>query len=301
MDTLFDSYLNNKPSCHAFGGVTPRAGRLSRPEKRLPFGSRMKIGLDRGNLESYIQAKMREKDILLMTHIVLGYPSFETCLKVIESMVEAGVDLMELQIPFSEPMADGPVILKANQKALEQGVTVPQCLDFAREVAKTFHIPFLIMSYYNILFKYGVERFARTLKERHLQGAIVPDLPPEEGQEYLEVMQEKGLWPILFFSPTTPDDRMQYINSLAQGFIYCLSRKGVTGADTHFSADLAGYLARCRQATRLPLAVGFGVKDKSDIDFLKGKADIAVIGSQTIRLVENEGSGAVGDFIRSLR
>lgn len=251
--------------------------------------------------DAYLQKKIRQKDILLMTHIVLGYPSWETCLQVIESMVEAGVDLMELQIPFSEPMADGPVILQANQKALENGVTVRACLDFTQKVTETFDIPFLIMSYYNIFFKYGVERFVQTLKERNLLGAIVPDLPPEEGQEYLEVMKKHGLSPILFFAPNTPDDRMQYVASLAQGFIYCLSRKGVTGADTHFSASLAGYLARCRRATRLPLAVGFGVKNKSDIDFLKGKADIAVIGSQTIRLVEQEGSGAVGNFIRSLR
>jgi tryptophan synthase alpha chain len=251
--------------------------------------------------DAYLQKKIREKDILLMTHIVLGYPSWKTCLQVIESMIESGVDLMELQIPFSEPMADGPVILKANQKALEMGVTVQGCLDFVREVTKTFDIPFLIMSYYNILFKFGVERFAQTLKENNLQGAIVPDLPPEEGQEYLDLMKKQKLIPVLFFSPTTPDDRMKYIDSMAKGFIYCLSRKGVTGADTSFSTDLANYLNRCRRATSLPLAVGFGVKDKSDVDFLKGKADIAVIGSQTIRLVENKGSGAVGEFIRSLR
>ena len=251
--------------------------------------------------DAYLKKRMAEKDILLMTHIVLGYPSWETCFQVIEAMVEAGVDLMELQIPFSEPMADGPVILQANQKALENGVTVKACLDFAQKVTGTFDIPFFIMSYYNILFKYGVERFAQTLKQRNLKGAIVPDLPPEEGQEYLEVMEKLSLSPILFFSPTTPDDRMQYIASLAQGFIYCLSRKGVTGADTQFSSDLAGYLARCRQATSLPLALGFGIKEKADIDFIKGKADIAVIGSQTIRIVEEQGSGAVGDFIRCLR
>jgi tryptophan synthase alpha chain len=253
------------------------------------------------SFDSYLEKRLAEKNILLMTHIVLGYPSWETCLQVIKAMVEAGVDLMELQIPFSEPMADGPVILKANQRALEHGVTVKRCLDFAQEVTKRFDIPFFIMSYYNILFKYGVERFAVTLAERDLKGAIVPDLPPEEGQEYLQLMKQQGLLPILFFSPTTPDDRMKYIASLAQGFIYCLSRKGVTGADTQFSSELAGYLARCRQATSLPLAVGFGVKEKTDIDFLKGKADIAVIGSQTIRIVEDQGSGAVRDFIRSLR
>jgi tryptophan synthase alpha chain len=252
-------------------------------------------------IENHLQKRKAEKGILLMTHIVLGYPSWEMCFQVIEAMVGAGVDLMELQIPFSEPMADGPVILRANQKALEHGVSVKDCLDFAREATRRFAIPFFIMSYYNILFKYGVERFAQALAERELQGAIVPDLPPEEGQEYLQVMRQQGLAPILFFSPTTPDSRLKTIASLSQGFIYCLSRKGVTGDDTNFSTDLAAYLNRCRQATSLPLALGFGVKDKKDIDFLKGKADIAVIGSQTIRIVENQGSGAVGDFIKGLR
>lgn len=236
-----------------------------------------------------------------MTHIVLGYPSFEDCFGVIEAMVKAGVDLIEMQIPFSEPIADGPVILRANQKALQKGATVQRCLDFAQEVTHTFDIPFLIMSYYNILFKYGVERFVIDMPKRNLRGTIIPDLPPEEGQEYLKAMQEHELSPVFIFSPTTPDNRMKYIASLARGFIYCVARKGVTGANTNFSKELARYLGRCRQATSLPLALGFGVKEKADIDYLKGKTDIAVIGTQMIRLVESEGIGAVGDFIRGLR
>jgi tryptophan synthase alpha chain len=252
-------------------------------------------------VESYLRQRMAEKEILLMTHIVLGYPSWEASLQVVEAMVRAGVDVMELQIPFSEPMADGPVILRANQKALERGVTVQACLDFVREVTGRFEIPFFIMSYYNILFKYGLERFIETMKERKVQGAIVPDLPHEEGQDYLKIMGQYGLTPVLFFSPTTPDSRMATIASLARGFVYCLSRKGVTGAETRFSAELSQYLGRCRKATSLPLALGFGVKDKADIDFLKGKADVAVIGSQTIRIVEEQGPDAVGDFISGLR
>jgi tryptophan synthase alpha chain len=252
-------------------------------------------------VETYLRQRMAEKKILLMTHIVLGYPSWEASLQVIEAMVGAGVDLMELQIPFSEPMADGPVILRANQKALEMGVSVKACLDFAQEMTEKYEIPFFIMSYYNIFFKYGLERFIQTLKERNLKGTIVPDLPPEEGQDYLQIMEQNRLTPILFFSPTTSDSRMRTIASLARGFIYCLSRKGVTGAETRFAGELSQYLGRCRQATSLPLAVGFGVKDKGDIDFLKGKADVAVIGSQTIRIVEEQGPSAVGDFIAGLR
>ncbi|MFC1815306.1 tryptophan synthase subunit alpha [Thermodesulfobacteriota bacterium] len=252
-------------------------------------------------LESYLHRQMKQKDILLMTHIVLGYPTFEDSLNIIDAMVAAGVDLMELQIPFSEPIADGPVILHANQKALSGGTSVQKCLDFTQEVTRSFDIPFLFMSYYNILYKYGVERFADTMARRGLYGAIVPDLPPEEGNDYLDAMKKNKLNPIFIFSPTTPDARMKYLASLARGFIYCVARKGVTGIETDFSAQLENYLARCRKATDLPLALGFGVKDKSDVDFLKGKTDIAVIGTQTIRLMDQKGIGAVGEFIKSLR
>jgi len=251
-------------------------------------------------LEAYLRTRLKEKEILLMTHIVLGYPTFEDSFKIIEAMVDGGVDLMELQIPFSEPIADGPVILHANQKALAGGTTVQKCIDFAQEVTRTFDIPFLFMSYFNILFKYGIDRFAAATVQGDVKGAIVPDLPPEEGREYLEAMDKYNLDPIFIFSPTTPYERMQYLASFGKGFIYCVARKGVTGRQTDFSDQLESYLTRCRKATELPLALGFGVKDKTDVDFLKGKADIAVIGSQTIRLVDQEGVGAVNGFIKSL-
>lgn len=252
-------------------------------------------------LESYLRSRLNEKDILLMTHIVMGYPSFDDSLRIIEEMVEAGVDLMELQIPFSEPTADGPVIVRANQRALKEGSSVADCINLAETVSRTFGIPFLIMSYYNILFKYGVKRFVTVMSNCGLRGAIIPDLPPEEGQEYLDAMQAHNLAPILLFSPTTSPDRMRYIAASGRGFIYCVARKGVTGTKTNFSKELATYLMRCRKSTSLPLALGFGIKQKSDIDFLKGKADIAVIGSRTIEVMEKEGVVSVGDFIRSLR
>ncbi|MBT4363825.1 MAG: tryptophan synthase subunit alpha [Desulfobacterales bacterium] len=251
-------------------------------------------------LESYIRNRLKEKEILLMTHIVLGYPSFEDSFRIIEAMVNAGVDLMELQIPFSEPMADGAVILHANQKSLSKGSTVKKCLEFSGEVIKNFDIPFLFMSYYNILYKYGVEGFAEEMSNIGIKGAIVPDLPPEEGEDYINAMQKYNLSPIYIFSPTTPYERMKYLASYGKGLIYCVARKGVTGAETQFSNQLDDYLSQCRKATDLPLALGFGVKNKGDIDFLKGKADIAVIGSETIRLIDSDGVGVVGDFIKSL-
>jgi tryptophan synthase alpha chain len=230
----------------------------------------------------------------------MGYPSFDDSHAMVKHMVAAGVDLMELQIPFSEPMADGPVILKANQKALEQGATVAKCLAFAKDMAARYPIPFLFMTYANIPYRFGMAAFAKTTANIGLTGAIVPDLPMEEGAEYLQAMKKNQLSPIQMFSPGTSDARMAQIASIASGFIYCLARKGVTGAQTDLSDDLAQYLARCRKAASVPLAVGFGIKDRADMDFLAGRADIAVIGSETIRVMEKGGVAAVRDFIQGL-
>ncbi len=252
-------------------------------------------------LETYIRNQREKKDMLLMTHIVVGYPDFDSSREIVQQMVSAGVDLMELQIPFSEPLADGPVILKANQKALEKGATVRRCLSFAREVAQAYPIAFVVMTYANILFRYGMAGFAQTLADIGVHGAIVPDLPPEEGRDYIEAMGRNACHPIFIVSPKTGADRLKYIASMASGFVYCQARKGVTGDPTVFSEDLSGYLSRCRAVTRLPLAVGFGIREKKEVDFLKGRADMAVIGSETIRVVDAFGPAAVGEFIRSLR
>ena len=252
-------------------------------------------------LEETIRRRREERDILLMTHIVVGYPSFDDSLRIVEAMVEAGVDVMELQIPFSEPTADGPVILRANQRSLDAGSTVERCLEFAETVATRFDIPFLLMTYYNILFKYGVEAFAARMSSVGLRGAIVPDLPPEEASTYLAAMHANGLAPVFIYTPTTSDERMRTIADVAEGLVYCVARRGVTGAATDFGDTLDDYLARCRAATRLPLALGFGVKDRTDVDFLRGRADLAVIGTQTIRLVEEQGVEAVKPFLTSLR
>ncbi len=252
-------------------------------------------------LETTIRRALAGKEILLMTHLVLGYPSFDTNREVIKQMVENGVDLIELQIPFSEPMADGPMILKANQASIEGGTTVKDCLDFAAEMTATYDIPFLFMTYYNILYKYGVEDFIKKATTINIQGFIVPDLPPEEGQRYLQTVAEEGLAPIQIFAPTSTDERMQTLADHGAGFIYCVARRGVTGKKTAFDAGFYDYLERCRAAAKLPLAVGFGIRNRTDVDMLRSRADIAVIGTETIRLVDEQGASAVGPFIRDLR
>jgi len=252
-------------------------------------------------LQSEIRSAREKKEILLMTHLVLGYPSLEVNRDVVEQMVEGGVDLIELQIPFSEPVADGPVISRACQDAIAGGVTVRECLDFAAGLTADFGIPFLFMSYYNILFRYGVERFVEKARSMDIRGFIIPDLPPEEGGGYLELMGRSGLAPIQVFAPTSTAERMGELAAAADGFIYCVARRGVTGARTSFGAGFDAYLKRCREATDLPLAVGFGIRRREDVEYITGKADIAVIGTATIQMVEEEGPGAVGPFLSGLR
>ena len=253
------------------------------------------------NLQQDLQQRLQQKPVLLMTHLVLGYPSLSVNREVIRQMAENGVACIELQIPFSEPMADGPVILKANQDALAAGIKVQDCLAFAAEMAQAFpQVNFLFMTYCNIAYRYGMAEFIRQAAEIGIKGCIIPDLPPEEGEDYLRLTKENDLAAVMFFTPTSTDARMAEVAKQGGGFIYCVARKGVTGQRTEMDSSLAAYLSRCRKATDLPLAVGFGIASREDVAMLEGRADMAVIGTATIRLVDREGPAAVGPFIRSL-
>lgn len=252
-------------------------------------------------LEQQLRDRLITKKILLMTHIVLGYPSFAVNREVVSQMVANGVDCIEMQIPFSEPMADGPVILKANQDSLAAGTSVADCMAFGAEMSEKYDIPFLFMTYYNIVFKYGEERFFQDCRTAGIKGLIIPDLPPEMGGEFFRLAREYQVAPVLIFAPTSTDARMAELNRSAAGFIYCVARRGVTGKQSDFGGEFTTYLTRCRAATELPLAVGFGIRNREDVAAITGKADIAVIGSETIRLVDREGPQAVGPFIAGLR
>lgn len=251
-------------------------------------------------LEAEIRKRKDQRDILLMTHLVLGYPSFDVCRRVVEDMVLAGVDLIELQIPFSEPIGDGPVIVHANQKALAAGSTVDRCLEVTSKLTREFPIPFLFMTYFNVAFRRGVEQFSREMRQVGVKGAIILDLPYEEGTQLLAAMARDELEPIYIYAPTTSDARRAEIAKRASGFIYCIARKGVTGAKTDFAA-LDDYLQRCRSATKLPLALGFGVRERADVASITGKVEIAVVGSQTLRVLERDGVRAVRPFVETLR
>jgi tryptophan synthase alpha chain len=251
-------------------------------------------------LAEQVRARRRERELLLMAHVVVGYPSLSASLELVDALVDAGADLMELQIPFSEPLADGPVIANACQRALANGVRVDDCLEFAARVTERHAIPFVFMSYYNILWRRGIERFVSEARDAGVSGAIVPDCRLEDSAGYVAAMRDAALSPIFLLSPRTPDERLRALGHAGDGLAYAVARKGVTGARTEFSTELEAYLGRCRRATELPLAVGFGIESAADVRFLVGKADVAVVGSQALRVLEAGGISAAGAFVAEL-
>lgn len=256
-------------------------------------------------LDSYIveqkkSLKDKKRNALIMTHVVCGYPSFEDNWRALEIMAEFDVDLVELQFPFSEPSADGPLFVKANQSAIDNGVHVQDCFNFMHKVTAHFPFKVLMMGYYNTVFKTGQQLFMQSLKDAGGCGFIVPDLPIEEAAELHQLANALGLSPILLMTPTNTEQRLQQLAAAASGFIYAVARKGVTGSSTAMNQQLAEFIQRCTHYTELPLAVGFGVSQKADIDFIGQHADIAVIGTAALRAWEKGGAASLRKFFQQL-
>lgn len=253
-----------------------------------------------GSLEKYLRDRLQHKDLLLMTHVVCGYPCFEDNWRELEIMAEFDVDLVELQFPFSEPSADGPLFVKANQQAIANGVRPADCFEFMAKVSANFPFKVLMMGYYNTAFKMGAEAFVSKLAAAGGCGYILPDLPVEEAVELHDLSRHRDLAPIVLMTPTNTESRLQVLGHAGQGFIYAVARKGVTGGQTEMGDDLNAFIARCRAHTDLPIGVGFGVSEKSDLDFLRGKADIAIIGTAALRAWEDGGDAQLRKFFSAL-
>ncbi len=242
--------------------------------------------------------------IQIMSHIVLGYPSLEENRLVMDQMVAAGVHVIELQIPFSEPIADGPVIAYANQESLRRGFRVEEGLNFIAESVRRYPIPILIMTYVNILMARGVESFIQQSATMGVRGLIVPDLPLEEAgsaMEWCRLHGKGGLDWIHLFTPTSGMDRLEALGRHASGMVYCVARRGVTGQRTDFDPALMDFLNRCRAATTVPLALGFGVRSHTDVQQLIGKVELAVVGTAAIEVHLSQGVEAVGRFFSGLK
>ena len=251
-------------------------------------------------LEQYLRERKAQKDLLVMTHVVCGYPSFEDNWAELEIMAEFGVDIVELQFPFSEPSADGPLFVRANELALKRGVTPADCFAFMKKVTDHFPFRVLMMGYYNTAFKMGAETFLKRLKDAGGCGYILPDLPVDEARELHALSEKYDLAPVVLMTPTSTERNLRKLGDAARGMIYAVARKGVTGSKTDMGEELDRFLARCRQYTDLPIGVGFGVSGKDDIDFLRGRADMAIIGTAALRAWEEGGAGGLRAFFAQL-
>ena len=251
-------------------------------------------------LQAYIEERKKDKDLLVMAHVVCGYPSFEDNMQELEIMAEAGVDLVELQLPFSEPSADGPLFVKANEESLKSGTTVDQCFDFMKQASERFPFKILMMGYYNTAFKMGEDVFVQRIKASGGVGYILPDLPVEESSNLHKLSQQAGIEPIILMTPTSSDKRLATLGEASRGMVYVVARKGVTGSKTNMGDDVISLVKRCRQHTNVPMGVGFGISSKADMDFLRGTADLAIVGTAALKTWESSGAKGLKVFFAEL-
>lgn len=235
--------------------------------------------------------------------ITCGDPDLETTAKVVRAAVENGADLIELGIPFSDPTAEGPVIQGANIRALAGGVTTDKIFDFVKDLRNDVKIPMVFMTYANVVFSYGVERFMAKCRETEMDGIIIPDLPFEEKAEFADVAKEYGIDVISLIAPTS-DKRIAMIAKDAEGFIYLVSSLGVTGMRSEINTDLGDIVRVIRENTDVPCAIGFGISNPDQAKAMADVSDGAIVGSAIIKLLEKYGRDAapyVGEYIKSMK
>ena len=238
----------------------------------------------------------------LIPYITVGYPTVETTLKVVPLLASIGCDIIELGIPFSDPLADGATIQQASYQALRQGVTPKLCFEVAQELRRQVETPLVFMTYYNPVLKFGLEQFCSKCAEVGIDGLIIPDLPPEEGQKLEQSISRHGLDLIYLLSPASTEERIELVVSRSSGFIYLVSLTGVTGARDKLPEELESFVARVREKTEKPLCVGFGVSTPEQARRIAKVADGVIVGSHIIQLLdEDKLLKNVCSFVKSLR
>lgn len=235
--------------------------------------------------------------------ITCGDPDLETTAAVVRAAVENGADLIELGIPFSDPTAEGPVIQEANVRALNGGVTTDKIFGLVRELRKDVTVPMVFMTYANVVFSYGSERFISTCREIGIDGLILPDVPYEEKEEFLPLCRKYGVDLISLIAPTS-ENRIAMIAKEAEGFLYIVSSLGVTGTRSEIKTDLASIVDVVRQNTEIPCAIGFGISTPEQAEKMAGIADGAIVGSAIVKLIAQYGKDApdyVGKYVKSMK
>ena len=264
-------------------------------------------GKDRGRLEETFRALKEKNQRALITFITAGDPDLATTCEIVLALEKAGSDIIELGIPFSDPMADGPTIQASSERALKAGTTLSGVLRTVKKIRRRSSIPIVLFGYYNPVFTYGLERFARDAKRAGVDGVLIVDLPPEESGELKGELQKVGLDLVYLLTPTSDTKRMQLVTSMASGFIYYVSLTGVTGERERLAGKISTYVRKVRKFTNLPVVVGFGISRPEHARAVGRWADGVVVGSALVRIIEkNAGSRktlleAVEEFTRSLK
>lgn len=252
-------------------------------------------------IERAFQRAAQEGRAALVTYLTAGYPSLEASRRLVLALQAGGADLIELGVPFSDPVADGPTIQRASYQALQAGTTPQACLELAAALrAEGLHVPLLFMGYYNPILAYGLEDFASRCAQVGVDGLIVPDLPPEEAEPLREACQRLGLAMVFLVAPTTFPERMAHIAAQTSGFLYVVSRLGTTGGDHNPGAALERLLRTVKSVARTPVAVGFGVSRPEAAHQLAHLADGVIVGSAIVERAA-DGAEALQTFTRALR
>ena len=228
----------------------------------------------------------RAGDLGLVAYLTAGDPSLDATRRIVLAAAEAGADVVELGVPFSDPLADGPVIQRASERALHAGTTLGGVLDLVREIRARSQVPLVLFTYFNPVLQMGLDAFAECARSSGADGALVTDLPPEDSADYRRALHSRGLDTIYLAAPTTGDERMHRIAEASSGFLYVISRTGVTGERDSLADELPALLRRARRSTSLPIAVGFGISLPGHVSLLGGLADAAVVGSALVAEVE---------------
>jgi tryptophan synthase alpha chain len=237
----------------------------------------------------------------LFTYVTVGYPQLDSTPDMVEALVGAGAELVELGVPFSDPLAEGRTIQATTHRALVNGVTVAHCMETARQCRARINVPMVFMGYLNPILAYGVDRFCADATAAGVDGLIVPDLAMEETSELHRACREAGLDLVFFVAPTSTEARIKMVAELATGFIYCIAVTGVTGSRETISPDVDKLLAKIKGLTSTPLALGFGISRPEHLRQLNGKVDAAIVGSALLDHVrEDDPAGSAAAFVREL-
>ncbi|MCU4163396.1 tryptophan synthase subunit alpha [Carboxylicivirga caseinilyticus] len=252
-----------------------------------------------------IQKLLQEKKKIFSAYYTAGHPQLEDTLPILEALQEAGTDLVEVGMPFSDPLADGPTIQKSSEEALENGMSIKKLFEQIKEMRKTIDMPIVLMGYFNPVFKYGVEAFVAKCKEVGVDGVILPDLPFDEYKDkYQQLFEDANISNIFLITPQTPDERIKLIDANSNGFIYMVSSAAVTGAKSGLSDQQLTYFNRVNNlGLKTPRIIGFGISNKETFTTACQYASGAIVGSAFVKLLAEKGADktAINDFVKSIK